>query len=159
MQHKTKVNQLLPLLALLIFISGCQNSTSSADAPMRELILNFFAIVKNATGGEFQMEIGISGVNVVPQDESFAGLWELRDEDGNLRASGEIPQLAQMVGENVLVSWKGELEPGQYELTWGAPNYGGLVKAFSVVNEGGSLRLGDHLREHYTTAYPPVMPR
>jgi hypothetical protein len=31
------------------------------------------------------------------------------------------------------------VNPGRYELTWGAPQYGGLVKVFEVVEVDGPL--------------------
>jgi len=146
------------LLASALFLGACRSQPPTADVPVRQLLLNFFAIVKATPEEEVQMEIGVSGVNEVPADPAFAALWELRDEDGNLRAAGETPELPRVVGEQVLVTWQGQLTPGRYELTWGAPQYGGLVKVFEVVEVDGRLQLGNYQDEYITTVYPPVMP-
>jgi hypothetical protein len=146
------------LLALVMVLGACRSQSPTEEVPVRQLLLNFFAIVKAAPEEMVQMEIGVSGVTELPDDPAFAGLWELRDAAGNRRAAGEIAELPRLAGEQVLVTWQGQLDPGRYELTWGAPEYGGLVKVFEIVEVDGHLQLGNHQDEYITTAYPPVMP-
>jgi hypothetical protein len=53
------------LLAIALFLGACQSQPPTADVPVRQLLLNFFAIVKATPEEEVQMEIGVSGVNEV----------------------------------------------------------------------------------------------
>lgn len=158
MQRSIFMKSLWIVLIFGLFLPACRTAAPAEDVPIRELVLNFFATVKATPAEEVRMEIGVSGVDVVPANPDFGGLWELRDADGNVRASGRMHELPEMVGENILFTVEEPLSPGRYELTWGAPAYGGLVKQFEVVAENGRLQLGSHQTEYITTAYPPVMP-
>jgi hypothetical protein len=154
---KRKINVAF-LLLLLLALAACQTAAPAPEATVRDLLLSFFAIVKEAPENEMQFEIGVNGLTAVPADESFSGIWELRNAAGELRSAGEIFNLPAFSGENVLATWQGELEPGWYELTWGAPAYGGVVKLFEVVEENGRFSLGMRQYEFITTNYPPEMP-
>jgi hypothetical protein len=70
---------------------------------------------------------------------------ELRDERGGMRASTSVAGLPAMEpGEAVEPGqWRGPLEPGAYELEWGAPGLGGSVTAFRVLERAGRLELGE----------------
>ncbi len=145
-------------LLIILFMSACSPAGTVEEIPERELTINFFALIKMSTENQVRMDIGVSSVSGPYEDPAFSGLWELRDEGGDLRASGLIESLPLVSGEEILISWEGVLEPGEYELTWGAPAYGGLVNQFEVVEENGVIKLGSHQNIHKTTAYPPVMP-
>jgi hypothetical protein len=41
------------------------------------------------------------------------------------------------------MDWRAQLEPGTYELTWGAEGYGATTEAFTVVEKDGRLYLGE----------------
>lgn len=146
--------QILPVLSVLVlslvFLSGCGNKV-----PVRELKLNFLALASMNESEEVRLEMGISAVGEVEADPAFSGVWELRNDSGDLRASGQVAELSQQVGEEILVVWEGVLDPGHYELTWGAPMYGGVIRRFEVVSEGGDIRLGDYQEEFHTTEFPP----
>jgi hypothetical protein len=151
MHNRTNIFAILCLLIGGLALAACGARQPSPSPPIRELLFNFFAIVKDAPAEEVQLELGLSGVTLVPADPAFAGRWELRDDAGDLRAAGEIVELAEFAGERVLVIWQGRLDPGRYTLTWGAPAYGGLVKRFEIVTVDGRLQLGDHQEEFITT--------
>jgi hypothetical protein len=154
-----KIN-LFILTALIMVLVGCQTAVTPTPEPtQRELLFNFFAQVYTTPEAEVKIELGLAGVTSVPGDEQFDGVWELRDESGALRASGQISRLAPFAGEYVPVTWQSELEPGQYELLWGAPAYGGLVRLFTVEDDSqGGLRVGLQHHEYITTDFPPTMP-
>jgi hypothetical protein len=152
-----KINLFL-LVVLIMVLAGCQTAAPPQEPTQRELLFNFFAIVETTADDAVKIELGLSGVTSVPGDEQFAGAWELRNENGALRAEGQVPRLAPFAGEYIPITWQSELEPGQYELLWGAPNYGGLVQLFVVEGDGhGGVRIGSQ-NEYVTTDYPPVMP-
>lgn len=143
---------------LVTVLAGCQTAAPPQEPTQRELLFNFFAIVQTTADDAVKIELGLSGVTSVPGDEQFAGIWELRDASGALRADGQLSRLAPFAGEYIPITWQSELPPGQYELIWGAPNYGGLVQLFVVEDDGhGGVRLGSQ-HEYVTTDYPPVMP-
>ena len=72
-----------------------------------------------------------------------------------MRKNEPVPGFSRLAGEEILVTWEGVLDPGEYELTWGAPMYGGLVRRFEVVSASGGTRPGDYQEEFHTTEYPP----
>lgn len=149
----------LPLLfVLLVALVGCRTPAQPPEATMRELLLSFYAIVKDTPDNEVKVEVGVNGLTAVPADDAFSGIWELRDTAGVVRSAGEVFNLPAFSGERSIASWQGELEPGWYELAWGAPAYGGVVKVFEVVADNGRLQLGERQYEFITTNYPPVMP-
>jgi len=141
---------LTALVLSVVFLSGCGDKP-----PVRELKLNFLALVSMDASEEVRLEMGAAAVGEAEADPALSGEWELRDEDGNLRASGRVLELSRFTGEEILVTWEGVLDPGEYELIWGVPMYGGLVRRFEVVSESGGIRLGDYQEEFHTTEFPP----
>jgi hypothetical protein len=156
MQNMTNLFQLSLLVVLALSLAGCGTSLQTADPPVRELLINFFATIRTTPDDEVRMEIGVSGAEVVPADDAFNGLWELWDMDGNLRASGSVTRQPELYGgqEHVMVEWQSSLLPGSYELTWGAPNYGGMTMIFDVLSHGGRIQIGEQ-QIFMTATYPP----
>jgi hypothetical protein len=55
-----------------------------------------------------------------------------------------IPLESIAPGETVWpIDWHAQLEPGSYEITWGAEGYGSTMRAFTVVEKDGRLYLGE----------------
>jgi hypothetical protein len=158
-----KANLIVLCLSLLVTmgLTSCrqQATVPSPDVPVRELLINFFATTQSTQNNEVRLEIGVSSVSgrIVPADPAFEGIWRLTGPDGATRAGGDITQLQEMAGGNeaVLVEWQGLLLTGIHELTWGAPNYGGMILTFDVLEQDDAILIGDqHI--HNTTAFPPA---
>ncbi len=78
---------------------------------------------------------------------------QLFDPNGDLLASVDLPQNPLMKsGETYpLVTWRGDLEPGKYQLEWGAPGYGGTISTFEVVTlDSGLISIGDQINTPIT---------
>ena len=140
---------------LLVGVAAC---TSPADSPpIRDELITFIGLLDVTGNGQTTIDIGVhNGGNPLPADENFAGRWEVRDAQGELRAKGEVPQMPPLAGGNdtVFGIWSGSLEPGWYEFTWGAPNYGSVLISFELVEQGDRLQIGEQSL-YNTTAYPP----
>jgi len=107
--------------------------------------LVFEAPMAVSAEGEAHVSLGVRNVGevVFPGDEAFNGVMELRRADGTLRARAEVRELGRIEPEGVAwpAAWRGQLEPGNYRLTWRAASYGGVAVEFAVVAEGSQMRL------------------
>jgi hypothetical protein len=136
---------------------GCNLSRELQPAPADRLV-TFYTILESRDE-QVIISLGInnSGTRPLPADDSFGGTWELAGPSGAKRAGGWIGSLAALPGdgeEKILGQWSGELEPGTYILTWGAPTYGSTADRFEVQVEAGQVRIGQH-ESHMSPQYPP----
>ncbi len=67
-------------------------------------------------------------------DSGFDSRWELTTAAGEKRAGGHFTELhAMKTGqEDAILHWQGKLEPANYTLIWGAPDYGSLKANYTV---------------------------
>ncbi|RLC54092.1 MAG: hypothetical protein DRI80_19515 [Chloroflexota bacterium] len=95
-----------------------------------------------------------------PGDEDFVGKWELTNEAGDLRASGTLTIMGFVeAGETTFpVKWEGELVPGAYTLTWGAPGYGLTMVRFTAVEHNGRLSIGEQTTHTFDDYEPEALP-
>lgn len=147
------------VLISMMALGGVAGCRGEEEAPVRDEPATFIALLDVNRDEEVVIDLGLhSGSGPLPADDTFGGRWELREADGALRAAADVHELDSVPGgsEKVVFTWRGKLAPGAYELSWGAPDYGGTVVAFEVVaEEDGSLALGPHQEVSNTTAFPP----
>ena len=148
---KTELLSALTLFALLALV-GCAmipEPTPGAAEPRVKVEVNMGA------DGEVILRFGVhnTGPADFPGDEDFVGKWELSHDTGALRASGSLKIMGPLEsGETTFpAEWKGELVPGAYTLTWGAPGYGSTVVNFTMVERDGALSIDDVLQESFDT--------
>ena len=136
------------LCALLcgLTVGGCA-SPKPDDATST---LSFDAQMQINSEQEFHVSLGIKNSDQASfaGDDEFIGKMELRyadgDRAGELRARADIERLAKLeAGETAWpMSWRGQLDPGTYTLTWGADRYGETHIQFQIVERDGRLYLG-----------------
>jgi hypothetical protein len=128
----------------MLALAGCSPFSEAQPSPELEFEI---AMQLNADQ-EFHVSLGVrnTGQRTFEGDSSFNGQMEVRYvPSGELRASAEvIPLRAIYPGETVWpLDWRAQLDPGTYELTWGAEQYGVATEEFDVVEKDGRLYLGE----------------
>ena len=150
MRHKTNPRW-LAYIALLgccaALLLGCASTrTPPAAASSQQANLEFEVRVQAGSGErETLIDLGVrnqGGQDV--SDKTFGARMELRDSDGELRASAETVSLDRLPAGEMqwIVQWQGKLDPGAYHLAWGAPGYSSTEVDF-VVERSGQLSAGE----------------
>jgi hypothetical protein len=93
----------------------------------------------------FSLKVRNDGDGVAPARPNANALMELRDEHGMLRASVYVTSLIAIEPGVTLdpAVWRGQLDPGFYQLYWGAPGLGHTQIHFVVDEVNGRPQLGD----------------
>jgi len=156
---KNKMMVMLITIALLA-LTGCSTSPEPALETAR---LTFeVALRGEMDDGKIVARLGVRNAGNVefPGDEAFGGVMELRDGSQALRSCGETMMMGRLAaGEATFpIEWKGELSPGAYTLTWGAPGYGATVVDFEVQESSGMLVIGEEVTRVLSTYEPQGCP-
>ena len=148
---KTKLLSALLAMMLLALVGCAAISGPTPEAAKLRLKVE----VNVDADGRVALRFGAHNVGPAgfPGDEDFVGKWELTNEAGDLRASGSLTIMGLLgAGETAFpAEWEGELVPGAYTLTWGAPGYGLTVVNFTVVEHDGRLSIGDQTTQTFDT--------
>ena len=136
------------LCALVVGLAlvGCRAAKPDDGNPE----LSFRAEMQVNANQEFHASLGVEnrGDRTFGGDETFDGEMELRYADGEqageLRARAEIVTFPELKPGDTAwpMTWRGQLDPGAYLLTWGAEGYGETRVEFQVVERDGRLYLG-----------------
>ena len=144
-----RMESLIAMVVLLVAIGACVGLPAYQPYQVR-----FWVDVTQAADGRSVINLKVHNTSTggsASLDDANASM-ELRDEDGVLRASMQIfslPALEQDQSADIAI-WRGQLDPGSYQLFWGAPGLGHSVGTFNVSGMEGRLVLG----EVQTIAYP-----
>lgn len=147
----------LVLLSVALLSVACTQNSSPASPPVDRHSVSFVIRPATATEGGLALDLGLRNEgDPIPADETFNGVWQLTHE-GEARASGIVHQLQSLpTGETIIMQWEGRLEPGRYQLVWGAPDYGYSEASFAVTqSEAGILHIGELSATSFSTD-PPV---
>lgn len=132
----------LTLTLIALFGAACRS-----DEPPGTGGLVFEPEVRTDESGEFVITLNVrnDGAERTEARGDANARMELRDERGGFRASTSVAALPAMEPGEAVESglWRGPLEPGAYELEWGAPGLGGSVTEFRVLERAGRLELGE----------------
>jgi hypothetical protein len=136
---------LFALLILAAVAAGCSTRQSKDLDPE----LSFEVQMQVNAAQEFHASLGVENRGPVPfaGDETFNGEMELRYADGaqagELRARAETVQLSRLEPSETAwpLTWRAQLDPGAYTLTWGAKDYGSYMSEFQIVERNGRLYL------------------
>ncbi len=132
------------LFAAVMIVMMALVSCSPLSRAQEEPQLTFEVAMQVDAQQEFHASLGVcnAGQGTFPGDKSFNGQMEVRHvPSGELKASAHVvPLRALEPGDTAWsASWRGALEAGRYELTWGAEGYGATRETFSIVEEDGRL--------------------
>jgi hypothetical protein len=121
----------------LISAMGCTNNQLKPEITN----LTFETSLQECLDGNILISLGVcnTGSGRFEGDEDFYGTMEMWDESGQVCTQAEIFQFQALDhGESVFpITWRGELCPGVYTLTWGAPAYGYSEVCFEVTEYDG----------------------
>ena len=121
----------LTLILILLTVACNKQTTPSDESPK----IDFFAPIQTTSENEVEISMQImSPKSDMEADEEFNGRMELFDPNHELRAEAVMNQSPFMKGGELyhIMTWKGYLEPGVYQLDWSAPDYGGTKITFEV---------------------------
>ena len=125
-------------LAMLSILTGC-----TADPTPH---LTFATHLSVNAGNEMVVvgEVRNAGYAPLRTLGILEGVLQVHDEAGALVACAAVPGLTDAVqigGSDFPLHWQGRLEPGSYQLTWGAADLGGVRSQFALVEGENGLQL------------------
>jgi hypothetical protein len=146
--HLSKRNYtvaILWMLLLAVLLTGCAEDEQPAiDQVITPPSFSVVLEVNAAQETHGSLVVTNPSEDIFPADDDFNAEMNLYDQAAQPRAKVEAHVIQEIQpGESIYLSsgrWK--LDPGVYFLTWGAPEYGGSVTVFSVIEESGRLYLG-----------------
>jgi len=98
--------------------------------------------------GHTVASIKVQNEGAVPffKDKDFDGVFELRDEAGNVLLHQDVPELDRLSpGDSFWPpGWKGTLAAGKYQWIWGAPGHDFATVDFDIVERNGELFLDEN---------------
>lgn len=132
-------------------LTGCDARNAFAPTPTPvDLVATPFTQV-DVQGDQVIIELGLNVVQpgeVDTPENPLLAHWELAVAQGEVLAEGEVdevpPQSSDTVGNaRYVAQWRGVLQPGTYQVTWGAPKYGYTFDEFDVVIEEDRVTIED----------------
>ena len=134
---KKRIASMVMVIGMVV-LASCTVFSQVQDEPQ----LEFKIAMQVNSDQEFHVSLGVhnAGERAFEGDSSFSGQMEVRHSpSGDLRASADvIPLRALEPGETAWpLNWRGGLEAGAYEVTWGAEEYGKTREDFVIVEENG----------------------
>ena len=124
----------LVLFLLSITMSGCKSSKEFAEKDK----VDFLAQVETNSNNEVDISLQlISPASDMEVDPDFNANMKLYNEENELRAEANMPERPFMKkGELYQVfTWRGQLDPGNYELDWSSTEFSGIQVSFEVVEK------------------------
>lgn len=130
----------LIMFATLTALAACSPLPGAQEEPL----IQFQVAMGVNADQEFHVRLGVhnAGGRTFKGNSSFNAKMDLRRmPSGDLRASAHVVPMPPLEpGETAWpMDWRGQLEAGTYELTWGAEGYGRTVETFTIVEEDGRL--------------------
>jgi hypothetical protein len=124
----------------LVALAGCGPLSRAQQEPQ----LAFEVAMQVNSDQEFHISLGVrnAGGGTFEGKNSFNGEMEIRHmPSGELRASAQIVPLESLAPDETAwpVDWRGKLDAGTYELTWGAEGYSSTTEEFAIVERNGRL--------------------
>lgn len=139
------MKRIIVLLACLLVIiaGGCNSKIESQQEPN----LDFFAQIQTNPNNEVEIKLQLSSQEQnLELDPEFSGRMVLVDSSGELRSEAMMTSRPAMNRGEIaeLMSWRGILEPGIFQLDWSSTNYGGVKISFEVmINSSDQIYIGD----------------
>lgn len=130
------------LFFLVMVLTGC-----AADVAEREERAPLdFVVELTEDGQQLAITLGLRKTGSL-SDDSLQAYWELSNDEGESRAESmnqavEANTLPEDGSVLELMTWYGELDPGDYTLIWGVDGIGSTTVEFEVLENNGSLLLG-----------------
>ncbi|MBW6473588.1 MAG: hypothetical protein K0B14_10715 [Anaerolineaceae bacterium] len=134
---------ILFLLLFVISISGCARNDQSTEKQK----IDFLAQVISNSNNEVEISLQLITPNRdIEKDPDFNAKMELFNQNKELRAEANMPERPFMKKGELyhIFTWRGQLDPGVYQLKWSSANFGGTTVSFEVVqNPSGLISIGN----------------
>lgn len=109
--------------------------------------VEFYVPIQTTSENEVEISLQLTSTKAdFEADPDFDGRMKLFDSNNELRAEAVTNQNPFMKEGEIyqIVTWRGYLDPGEYQLEWSAPNYGGTQITFEVYeHDSGKFYIGD----------------
>jgi len=133
------------LLFVLLGVSLCGCSSNNLRVDKEKI--DFLAQVQTSSNNEVDISLQlISPDRDMEADSDFQAKMELFNGNKEIRAEANMPERPFMKKGEIyqIFTWRGQLDPGSYELKWSSDNYEGTNLSFEVVeNSSGSISIGN----------------
>lgn len=130
--------------AFIFLIVACVKQPSPIKSQPE---IEFYAPIQTTSENEVEISLQMKSTKAdFEADPGFDGRMKLFDSNNELRAEAVTYQNPFMKKGELyqIVTWRGYLDPGEYQLTWSAPNYGGTQITFEVYeHDSGRFYIGD----------------
>lgn len=121
---------LMICLLTILLVSACSKNAGSQE----KMDVEFYAQVETTSTNEVEISLQLTANQDFEADPNFNGKMELFEQNQDLRAEANMPQNPFMKKGELyqIITWKGQLDPGQYRLVWSSANYDGTEVSFEV---------------------------
>jgi hypothetical protein len=129
----------LAALGLAALLVSCRlfGPTPTPDPKSMAADIHFSIAVSLSAVEKTQLSLAVENTasRRFPGDEQFNGTLEIREtSQDQVRGSAELKELPPLEpGEKqTLMEWAGQLDPGNYQVTWGGPDYEPDIVQFQI---------------------------
>lgn len=134
---------ILFLFLIVITLSGCMTK----DVSEEKTKIEFLSQLETNSNNEVEITLQLIAPNGdIEKDPEFQAKMELFNENNELRAEANMPERPFMKKGELyqIFTWRGQLDPGQYQLKWSSAKFGGTDVSFEVVqNPSGLISIGN----------------
>ena len=134
---------ILFLFLIDITLGGCMTKDISEEKTQME----FLSQLETNSNNEVEITLQLIAPNGdIEKDPEFQAKMELFNENNELRAEANMPERPFMKKGELyqIFTWRGQLDPGQYQLKWSSAKFGGTDVSFEVVqNPSGLISIGN----------------
>lgn len=134
---------ILFLFLIVITLSGCMTK----DVSEEKTKIEFLSQLETNSNNEVEITLQLIAPNGdIEKDPEFQAKMELFNENNELRAEANMPERPFMKKGELyqIFTWRGQLDPGQYQLKWSSAKFGGTDVSFEVVqNPSGMISIGN----------------
>jgi uncharacterized protein YbaA (DUF1428 family) len=134
-------------MIFLVLIATTMSGCMTKDVPEEKMKIDFLSQVQANSNNEVEISLQlISPDRDIEVDPAFDAKMELINENKELRAEANMPERPFMKKGELyqIFTWRGQLDPGNYQLNWSSANFGGTTVAFEVVqNPSGLISIGN----------------
>lgn len=117
------------------------------DVSEEKTKIEFLSQLETNSNNEVEITLQLIAPNGdIEKDPEFQAKMELFNENNELRAEANMPERPLMKKGELyqIFTWRGQLDPGQYQLKWSSAKFGGTDVSFEVVqNPSGLISIGN----------------
>jgi len=137
-----RITWMMCMALVLLVVAGCAGGVRPQPEQLHFQVALFEEVTDEIV---ISLEVKNTGERKTKALSEANAVMELRDAHNAVVAYTPVTEFVAIEAGQILNPeiWKGRLEPGTYEVYWGAPGLGQSLTRFTVVEQEGLLRLGE----------------